>query len=137
MGAGRALFGDAPTFRRSQGSGMVRNLLANGEHVASLRARDGLLSLRIAGAKRLQASLPSPGARIRLDDEPASFVREGKNVMAKFVEEADPALRPGDDAVVVDSHDKVSGVGRCLLSGWEMKEFQRGLAAKNTEGAEA
>jgi len=134
-GAAAGLLAGQVTFKRSPGTGGVRNVFADGVHVASLRARDGLLSLRIEGARRLVAALPSPRARIRLDDEPASFVRDGKNVMAKFVVAADSQLRPGDDAAVVDSKDAVVGVGRCQLSGWEMPQFQRGIGAKNTEHA--
>jgi predicted RNA-binding protein (TIGR00451 family) len=101
--------------------------------VASVRARDGLLSLRLAGARRLAAAHSGSAHRIRIEDEAATFVREGKNIMAKFVVDADAHLRPGDDAVVVDTGDVVAGVGRCLLSGTEMRSFRRGLAAKNTE----
>lgn len=134
LGATKALLAGTVTFRRSA-SGMVRNVLADGEHVASLRARDGLLSLRIAGARRLVSLSEAPRSRIVLEDEAAAFVREGKNVMAKFVRSADPALRPGDDAAVVNERGDLVGVGRCMLSGWEMREFPRGLAAKNTEHA--
>jgi 7-cyano-7-deazaguanine tRNA-ribosyltransferase len=134
-GAGKALFQGTLTFKRSPGTGAVRNLFVEGEHVASLRARDGLLSLRIEGSRRLVRGLEAPRARIALEDEPAKFVREGKNVMAKFVASADVSLRPGDDAAVVDSRDGVVGVGRCMLSGHEMRQFSRGLAAKNTEHA--
>ncbi len=132
-GGAQCLLAGVTTFRRSP-SAHVRNVLVDGEHVASLRARDGLLSLRLPGAERLRRGLSPPRLRIRLDDEPAGFVRGGKNVMAKFVQEADPRLRPGDDAVVVDSRDQLAGVARCRLSGWEMAQFTRGVAARNTEG---
>lgn len=133
--AGDALFGPRVEFRRSKGTDVVRNVSVDGAHVASVRARDGMLTLRIAGARRLHAALAPPRGRIRLQDEPADYVRKGRNVMAKFVEEADERLRPGDDAMIVNSRDELAGIGRCLLSGWEIRQFQRGVAAKNMEHA--
>lgn len=135
-GAAETLLGkQRPTFRRSPGNDSVRNIFVQGDHVASLRARDSLISLRIAGAERIAAATVAPRHRIQLEQEASSFAAEGKNVMARFVRRADHLLRPGDDAVVVDETDNVVAVARCRLSGWESPSFKRGLAARTTEGA--
>ncbi|HEX9816910.1 MAG TPA: PUA domain-containing protein, partial [Candidatus Thermoplasmatota archaeon] len=103
------------------------------EHVASLRAEDGMLSLRWAGAQRIVKRVPFPTLRIVVDDDAAPFIREGKNVITKTVQQADPELRPGDDAPIVTSRGELLGIGRLVLSGHELKQVDRGIAARTVE----
>jgi 7-cyano-7-deazaguanine tRNA-ribosyltransferase len=132
--AGDALLAGALTFVRSPNNRRVRNVLADGRHVASLRAEDGLFSLRWAGAQRIHDRLAAPGMRIQVDTDAGPFVREGKNVIAKTVRDMDPALRPGDDAIVVDQQDALVGIAKVLLAPHEFKSVPRGIAARTTEG---
>ncbi len=133
-GAAEALFDGSLELVTSKRTGKVRNVLCDGDHVVSLRASDGLLTLKDAGAIRLHRRLGGMHARIVMDDEAVPFVRDGKSVFAKFVVDADPGLRPYDEAIVVDENDELIGVGQCRMNRREMLSFQRGMAAKTREG---
>ena len=66
------------------------------------------------------------------DSEP--FVREERNVFAKFVREVDPAVRPRDE-VLVEHHDgSLLAVGRAELSAAAMHDFDTGMAVSVREG---
>src|SRR5438445_9819 len=133
-GAADALFAGAISYVISRDKGKVRNVLADGEHVVSLRAADGLFTLKAAGARRLAQAFPLPRLRIVVDEDSVPFHREGKNVFAKFVREADPEIRPGDEALVVSPEDELCAVARATMNGREMRAFKRGVAAHVREG---
>jgi 7-cyano-7-deazaguanine tRNA-ribosyltransferase len=121
-------------FVKSRSTGKIRNILFDGEHVASLRAEDGLLSLRTPGAQRLHEGLRAPRLRVQVDEESSAFNAQGRNVMAAFVQTMDPALRPGDECIVVDEHDTLVAHGRVRLNAREAASFQRGIAVRVREG---
>jgi 7-cyano-7-deazaguanine tRNA-ribosyltransferase len=119
----------------SPNTGRVRNVIVDGEHVLSLRAPDGLFSLRLPGAERLRRALPPPALRVRVDADAASFASQGKNVFAKFVLDCDPGLRPGDETLVVDERDSLVAVGRAFMVREEMLAFRKGMAVRVRQGA--
>ena len=80
---------------------------------------------------------PSPELRVIVQDDAAEFISEGKNVFAKFVIEMDPGLRPMDETIVVDSEDRLLGIGQVVLIREEAKAFQRGIAVKVRDGVRA
>ncbi len=134
LGAGAALTDGKLTAERSRKTGKMRTAALDGEHVLSLRAGDGLFTLKVAGARILHAALPAPANRVVVDDDSVAFNRDGKSVFSKFVLGADPGLRPGDECLVVDRHDNLVAVGRALLNAEEMADFQTGTAVKVREG---
>jgi len=148
-GAGRALFppGVSPTVHRSE-SGRPRQVIADGDiaadgtggsdgepdRIVSL-GRDGRLTLGLAGGARLLDAFDPPRCRVVVGEESVPFVRDGKNAFAKFVTEADPDLRPGDEVAV--THDgELLGVGRVELPAAGMQDFDRGMAVKIRNGVE-
>ena len=133
-GAADALFAGTLELVTSRRTGKVRNVLCDDAHIVSLRARDGLFTLKAAGAIRLHEAFSHGCLCIVMDDEAVPFIREGKSVFAKFVVDADAALRPYDEAVIVDSHDRLIGVGQCRMNRMEMLSFQQGVAARTREG---
>ena len=133
-GAADALLDGTVSYVISKNTGKVRNVLVNGEHVLSLRAEDGLFTLKAAGARRLQKTFPVPKLRIVVDADAVPFLREGKNVFAKFVRDADPGTRPGDEALVVSSADELCAVAQATMNRREMLAFKRGVAARVREG---
>ncbi len=133
-GAADALLRGRVSYAVSKNTGKIRNVLADGEHVLSLRAEDGFFTLKAAGARRLQAAFPAPRLRIVVDSEAVPFHREGKNVFAKLVRDADPGLRPGDEALVVSPDDALCAVARTAMNRREMLAFRRGVAAFVREG---
>jgi len=133
-GAADALFAGAISYVVSKNTGKIRNVLVDGEHVVSLRAADGLFSLKAAGARRLAKAFPRPRLRIVVDEDTVQFYREGKNVFAKFVRGSDPEIRPGDEVLVVSPDDELCAVARATMNGREMLAFKRGVAAHVREG---
>jgi len=119
----------------SPNTGRVRNVLAGGEHVLSLRARDGLFTLRMPGARRLVAAVGPPRLRVVVDDDAAGFAAAGKNVFSRFVKECDPEIRPMEEVVVVDGSDRPVACGRALMVRSEMLAFTRGMAVRVREGS--
>jgi len=69
-------------------------------------------------------------------DESEPFVREGKNTFAKFVDEVDPEIRPGDEVLVVHERGELLAVGRAELSADGMVDFDSGMAVKVREGVD-
>lgn len=132
--APQAMFEGGLRFRKSPGTGRVRNVFAGGAHVLSLRAGDGLFTLKLEGARRLHSKLPAPRLRCVVDGDAAPFVRAGRNAFARFVRAMDAELRPGDECLLVDEADALLGVGRVLLNAEESVSFQRGMAVDTREG---
>ncbi len=139
-GAAAALLGPAAgrdervRFVKSPRTGKIRNIYTDDEHVVSLRAEDGLLSLTAAGARRLHAAFEAPRLRVRVEAESAGYNGQGRNVMAPFIESMDPALRPGDGCLVTDPDDTLVAHGRVLLTAREVPTFERGIAVRVREG---
>jgi len=134
LDAAEALLTGMVSIEKSPRTGKIRIVRVDGEHILSMRAHDGLFTLKMAGAKRLHRQIPSPRLRIVVDSETAAFPRQGKNVFAKFVKDADPELRPLDECLVVDESDALLAVGQIFLNAEETWAFQRGVAAFVREG---
>ena len=131
-GAGEALFeGDIVVQRTS--SGRPQQILADGDRIVSYRT-DGRFTLGVAGGHRLRAALESPASRVVVGDDSEPFVREGRNVFAKFVQKVDPAVRPGDEIAVEHYDGDLIAVGRAELSADAMADFDTGMAVKVRNG---
>lgn len=131
---GRAPSGDRLRVEHSRKTGKLRRVHLDGEHILSLRAGDGLWTLKAAGARILHAALPAPALRVEVEPDSVPFNRDGKSVFAKFVVGADGALRPGDECLVVGPDDDLAAVGRVLLTAEEMGDFGTGMAVQVREG---
>lgn len=133
-GAADALLAGKIELVRSPNTGRARNVIADGEHILSLRAGDGLFSLRLPGAERLRRAFAPPARRVTVDADAAEFAAQGKNVFTKFVKDCDQTLRPMDEVLVVDEKDGLVAVGRALMVREEMLAFRRGMAVRVREG---
>ncbi len=133
-GAGEAMFQGEVKIIKSKNTGKIRNVIVDGEHVASLRAEDGLFTLKIDGARRLHNFFPFPILRVVVNDDSAEFNREGRNVFAKFVINCDKGIRPGDEVLIVDAKDDLLAVGKSIMNCWEMLHFSKGMCVKVREG---
>ncbi|WP_123538801.1 PUA domain-containing protein [Halosimplex salinum] len=135
-GAGTALFADGDPEVTHTSSGRPRQVIgADGRLVTY--ATDGRFTLGVAGGKRLHAALPDGRYRVVVGDESEPFVREGRNAFAKFVSDADPGIRPGDEVVLTHERGEVLAVGPAELSGDGMLDFETGVAVSVRDGAEA
>ena len=134
-GAGRALFdGDIVVQRTS--SGRPQQILADDGRLVSY-GTDGRFTLGATGGFRLQAALEPPAYRVVVGDDSEPFVRDGKNVFAKFVRSVDRDVRPGDEVLVEHVDGALLAVGRAELSADAMAEFDTGMAVKVRDGIEA
>lgn len=133
-GAGAGLFPDGASFdvERSR-SGRPRQIIAPAGRVVTFLT-DGRLSLGLEGGRRLDAALDPPEYRVVVGDESAPYVRDGRNVFAKFVRSVDPAVRPGDEVLVLHEEEGLLGVGRAVLSAAGMADFGTGMAVKVRAG---
>ena len=134
-GAGAALFpdGETPTVRRSA-SGRPKQVIADAGRLVSV-GNDGRFTLGLEGGRRLQSAFDRPRCRVVVGDDSAPFVRDGKNVFAKFVQAVDSDVRAGDEVAVVHADGELLGVGRAELSAGAMAEFGTGMAVFVREGA--
>lgn len=129
-GAGAALFPPAADLEiRRTASGRPQQVHADGDRLVSY-ATDGRFTLGLEGGRRLQAALPTPAYRVLVDDESEPFVRDGKNVFAKFVVDVGDEIRPGDEVLVEHEQGDLLAVGRAELSAAAIRDFETGMAVK-------
>jgi 7-cyano-7-deazaguanine tRNA-ribosyltransferase len=133
-GAGTALTDGAVSFVKSRKTGKIRNVSLDGLHVLSMRAEDGLFTLKMAGARILNEKMRAPSLRVVVDADAAEYASAGKSVFARFVVTCDPELRPGDECLVVTEDDELVAVGRAFLSPDEMVASRNGMAVRVREG---
>ena len=120
---------------KSRKTGKIRNVISDGEHILSLRAGDGLYTLRPEGAQRILEKIPSPRMRVIVNDDSIPFVSEGRNAFAQFVLDADDEIRPMEEVIVVDKNDNFLATGRALLIKSEMESLKKGIAVKVRTGS--
>ncbi len=116
--------------KKSPKTGRIRKLVKEGELYLVVRPSDHMFLLHGA-AKKLHEETEYPEQRISMKDEAVEFVEKGKTVFNKFVEEVDPDLRPGEPVLIVDKNDKLLASGETYLCSKEIKELEKGEAAKN------
>ncbi len=133
-GASQALFNGEIKIVKSKATGKIRNVYCNGKHVVSMRAADGFFTLKLHGARALHSFFPPPKLRVVVAREAIPFIRQGKNVFAKFVIDCDDGLRPYDEALIVSEDDELIAVGQAIMNREEMMAFERGIAVKTREG---
>jgi len=118
----------------SKNTGKIRNVISDGVHILSMRAGDGLFTLRPEGAARIIEKVPGPHMRVVVSDDAIPFVSEGRNVFCAFVTDCDVNIRPMEEVLVVDQNDNLIAVGRAMLIRDEMLSFKRGVAVKVRDG---
>jgi len=128
-GVGAALFPENVEFQFSS-TGRVRQILSQRERLATLRAKDGMLTLSIKGAQRIHGFLAYPKMRVVVNPEAAPFVSQGKNAFSRHVANVDPDIRAGDEVLLVDREDRLLATGQAKLSPEEMLSFKKGVAVE-------
>ena len=132
-GASKALLNGNVEIVKSKNTDKIRNVHVDGRHILSMRAEDGLFTLKIDGAQLLRRFFKYPKLRVIVKEDAVPFIKEGKSAFAKFVVDCDPNLRPFDECLIVDEKDDLLAVGRTLLNRDEMLSFEYGMAVKTRE----
>lgn len=136
QGVGAALFPDNVEFKFSS-TGRVRQILYQGERLATLRAKNGMLTLSVKGAQRIHGFLAYPKMRVVVNSEAAPFVSQGKTAFSRHVVNVDPDIRAGDEVLLVDEGDKLLATGQAKLSPEEMLSFKKGVAVEVRYGIQS
>ena len=132
-GSGNALFPDSVTFQLSK-TKRVRQILNDGKHIATVRAKDGTLTLSIDGADALHKHISSPKGRVVVCDDAVPFVAKGKTTFSKHVVSIDSDLRAGNEVMVVSESDDLLATGQLILSPHEITVMDRGAAVDVRRG---
>jgi uncharacterized protein with predicted RNA binding PUA domain len=135
-GVGAALFPENEEFEvKRSSSGRPQQVVADSGRLVTY-GTDGRFTLGLEGGRRVAAALDAPAGRVVVGDESEPFVREGKNVFAKFVAAVGPELRPGDEVAIVHEDGSILAVGRAELSADAMTDFDTGMAVMVREGTD-
>ena len=135
-GAGDVLFDEGELSLTHTSSGRPRQIHAPGGRIATY-GTDGRLRLGLAGGRRLQRTTPEGAYQVTVGAESVPHVRDGRNAFAKFVLQADEAVRPRDEVLVVGPEGALLAVGRAELAGPDMHDFETGMAVAVREGGDA
>jgi predicted RNA-binding protein (TIGR00451 family) len=133
-GAGRVLIPDDAKISFSRTTGRIRHIHAKGKLLATLRPTDGMLSLTVNGAKRLNQEGNIVDMMVGVSEDAALFVTKGKSVFAKHVTHASVEIRPCEETIVRNKDREVLAVGKAALTGREMTTFKRGVAVRVRRG---
>jgi 7-cyano-7-deazaguanine tRNA-ribosyltransferase len=129
-----SLFGRGIFVTCSRRTGRMRHVYKNGKLLGTLRPKDGYLALTIDGARLILRGTKHPPNLVVVQSDVADFIRAGGDVFAKHVVDADEELRPAEEVIITDQSGELVGVGRAVLSGYDMRFFKRGVAVKVRRG---
>jgi predicted RNA-binding protein (TIGR00451 family) len=135
-GAGEALIPHDAKITFSRTTGRIRHIYLKGKLLATLRPTDGMLSLTLNGAKRLNQEARFVDMTVEVSKDAAPFIAKGKSVFAKHVIHASPQIRPREEAIVLNENIEVLAVGKAALTGREMRAFKRGIAVRVRRGTD-
>ncbi len=133
-GVGIKLFPGNVEILYSKRTGRIRYVCLNGRRLATLRPTDGLFSLSIRGAKRIDENADSAKCFVTVQNDVSKFIIEGGDAFAVHVVKANDEIHAKDEVIVLDENGKVLAVGRAVLSGLEMKAYKTGVAVKVRRG---
>ncbi len=124
------IFGENVFVRLSKRTGKIKEIYDE-ENLLGVLRMDGLFIPSVYCAELLKNVLDYPKRRVVVgDDEVISFIRAGRSVFVKFVENCDPKIRPKEEVLIVDKSDRLVGVGTSFLSAEELLSFDRGVGVK-------
>ena len=114
----------------------LRQFNKNNELWGTIRASDGLIIPHIPLLHWLHKKLSYPLSRVIVENDSIPFVQEGKSVFCKFVSDIDPALRVGDEVLIVSKNDELIGTGTLQYPPHENRQYKRGIAVKTRHRTE-
>ena len=100
----------------------IKHVYVDGKVAFSIRASDGLLIPTLYGASLIDSW-------IKVNDETAQYVKQGRSVPVKGVIEVKNAVQ-NMDVAIIDEGGNVIGVGRLLIMPEEAKTVGRGFMIK-------
>ncbi len=130
-GIGKIITNEIVSLKRSAKTKKIRFAYDKDKQLLlSIVPQTGLPVLSIEGARHiLKSSQPDPYI-IKIMPEVEEFAKEGRSIIAKYVSKASDDLRPNEEVFVLSESEELLALGKALLSGMEMKYFERGVAVK-------
>jgi predicted RNA-binding protein (TIGR00451 family) len=123
-------YGEKIKIEKSKKTGRIRRVYIDDKLFGTIEPTTGFVILTFYGGLIVKELLEFPKYRIVVKDEATKFIREGKSVFNKFIENLDENILPRDIVLIVDKNDNLLAIGESLLSGKEIKDFKIGVAAK-------
>ena len=112
----------------------MEEIIVDGVVLANIRfeveVQQWILLPRMAGAGVLFCQKEGRCSWVVIDASAVPFISEGASTLAPGVIDADPAIVPGDEVVVLSPYWIPVAAGRARMSGAEMVEATRGVAVK-------
>lgn len=133
-GIGKLLFPRDVEIVKSPRTKRIRQIFLNKKLIATFRCDDGMICLRVEGAKRILNKLKGHKVFLKPDPKFEELVGRGRDVFTKFIDRVEGEIIPREEVVVLSSSSKLLGVGEAVLSSEEMKLLERGVAVKIREG---
>lgn len=128
-GAGNAIdYFDSLELCFSETTAKLRYVKSKQGTIMTIRAGDMHVIPRIPLALALHKVIPYPKLRVVVVSEIADDISEGGTVFSRHIIEIDDELRAGDEALLVDEHDRLIGIITLRLSPQEILFFTRGAA---------
>ncbi len=115
--------GKGARVRRSKRTGMPREVIRGGITIGFIRPSDGMLVPTLEGAEQMLDFLPPPRSRVCVKERFEETVARGTTVFVKFVNWADPLIRPKSEVLIVNTRDELLATGRSILSGREYRDY--------------
>ena len=115
---------------KSKKTERIRRIYIDDMLFGTIEPTTGFIILTFYGGLIVKELLKFPKYRITVKDEATKFIKEGRSVFNKFVENLDENILPKDIVLIVDKNDNLLAIGESLLSGKEIKDFKIGVAAK-------
>ena len=121
-------FPDDVDFTFSKKTGRIRTVSYNAKLLCTLRI-DGGLAITPYLAQQLMKSKSFRENCVKVTEDAASFVKEGRSVFCKHVKWCGKKVRISADTPVL-FNGKVIAVGKAVLSYEMISDFERGVAIK-------
>ena len=133
-GSGAALFPDESKVEYSKNTGRPRHLFLGDALLANYRPNDALFTITIAGAERIISGVEDYDQYAVVVDDVIEFIEQGKNLFSRHIKDVGAGVKPGQEAIILDTEGKVAAVGKVILTKDEMLRFKTGVAVKTRRG---
>lgn len=116
--------------KRSSRTGRLRYVFLENKPYVSIRTSDGFMTLSLLAAREILEKVKDPEILVVVFNDQVNYILKSKEVLARQVKSANPHLKAGNEAIVVDENRNLVGVGRAVINGNEMLEIKRGVVIK-------
>ena len=107
----------------------IRYIYLEGKRIMTLRPTDFCFTISIDAGKIILGSSEPPKYRVEVRED----VEYRGDIMGIDVISSDPAIRPGDEVVIVGEGDKILGVGKAKVPGFMMNSMGPGEVVRIRE----